>query len=101
MEPDGFLYVSVPEIPVVLAGEFLVFVGDAKLFQMLMKCPVVLYQEVVKPAVDAYGREIAFIGAFGDNPQIVLSAGGVVAVDQPKLWSEIIPEGLMSCPQAS
>ena len=63
---------------------------------MLMKRPVVLYQEVVKPAVDADGREIAFIGAFGDSPQIVLSAGGIVTVDQSKLWREILPEGLMS-----
>jgi hypothetical protein len=43
----------VPVFPVVIAGEFFVFVGDAKSGEVSVELPIVVEQEVFGSAVDA------------------------------------------------
>jgi hypothetical protein len=47
----------VPVFPIVIAGEFFVFVGDAKSGEVPVKLPIVVEQEVFGSAVDAERRK--------------------------------------------
>ena len=54
---DGLLDMLVPVFPVVISGEFFVFVRDAKSGEVPVELPIVFEQEVFGSAVDAERRK--------------------------------------------
>jgi len=68
------------------AGEFFVLVGDSQLFQLNVKPPVVLDEDVVYAAVDAQAREVAEGFCLSrEGGEVVIRAGGVLAEDAVEL----------------
>src|SRR5262249_62379712 len=90
VERDRLPDVLVPVGPVMPPREFLVLVRDVKRLQMRVERPVLVYQEIVRAAIDPQRGDAAVVDSF-DQGERVFGAPGRRPAEDPVELRESLP----------